>query len=74
MGHYVISGEGVSMDPEKVKVVMEWGRLTSLHEIQSFLGLADYYHQFIEGFSKLSSPLTALTTYGQMLVKKFSRS
>ena len=29
-------------------------------EIHSFLGLAGYYRRFIEGFSKLAKPLTAL--------------
>jgi hypothetical protein len=32
-----------------------------MFEIRSFLGLAGYYRCFIEGFSKLSGPLTALT-------------
>jgi hypothetical protein len=60
LGH-VISGKGVAVDPEKVKVVVELTRPTSVFEIRSFLGLAGYYRHFIEGFSKLSGPLTALT-------------
>jgi alpha-acetolactate decarboxylase len=59
LGH-VISGKGVSVDPEKVKAIVEWGRPTSVHEIWSFLGLAGYYLHFIEGFSKLSGHLIAL--------------
>ena len=42
LGH-VISGEGVTVDLEKVKVVVEWTRPTSVFEIQSFLGLVGYY-------------------------------
>jgi hypothetical protein len=58
---HVISGEGVAVDPKKVKAMVEWTRSTSVFEIQSFLGLTGYYRCFIEGFSKLSRPLTALT-------------
>jgi hypothetical protein len=57
----VISGKGVAVDLEKVKAVVEWTRPTSMFEIWSFLGLARYYQCFIEGFSKLSEPLTTLT-------------
>ena len=60
LGH-VISGEGVAVDLEKVKVVVKWKRPTSVFEIRSFLGLASYYRRFIKGFSKLSRPLTTLT-------------
>jgi hypothetical protein len=58
---HVISGKGVAVYPEKVKAVVEWTRPTSMFEIRSFFGLAGYYQCFIEGFSKLSGPLTALT-------------
>jgi hypothetical protein len=49
LGH-VISGERVAIDPEKVKVVLEWTKPTSVFEIRSFLGLAGYYRHFIEVF------------------------
>jgi hypothetical protein len=42
LGH-VISREWVLVDPEKVKVVVEWGKLTRVHKIWSFLGLTGYY-------------------------------
>lgn len=48
------------MDPEKVRDVVEWGKTTNMHEIQSFLGLACYYWQ-TKGFLKLSDPLIGLT-------------
>jgi hypothetical protein len=60
LGH-MISGEGVAVDPEKVKAMVEWTRPTSVFEIRSFLELIGYYRHFIKGFLKLSGPLTALT-------------
>jgi hypothetical protein len=52
--------EGVAVDPEKVTVVANWKRPTTVTEIQSFLGLANYYRRFIEGFSKIARPMTKL--------------
>lgn len=60
LGH-VISKEGVVEDPSKVEDVLGWPRPTSVHEIRSFLGLTWYYRRFVEGFSRLSKPFTALT-------------
>jgi hypothetical protein len=56
-----LSKEGISVDPKKVEAVVNWERTTNVHEIRSFLGLAGYYRHFMEGFSKLSGPLIALT-------------
>ena len=42
LGH-VVSASDVSVDPEKVEVVMNWERLKSVFEIRSFLGLVGYY-------------------------------
>ena len=60
LGH-VVSAFGVSVDPEKVEVVMNWERPKSVFEIHSFLGLARYYRRFIEDFSRLAAPMTRLT-------------
>ena len=60
LGH-VVSASGVSIDPEKVEVVMSWERPKSVFEIHSLLGLAGYYRRFIEEFSRLAAPMTRLT-------------
>ena len=59
-----MSTSGVSVDLEKVEVVMIWERPKSVFEIRSFLGLAGYYRRFIEDFSRLAAPMTRLTRRG----------
>ena len=56
-----MSASSVSVDPEKVEVVMSWERPKSVFKIRSFLGLAGYYKRFIEDFSRLVAPMTRLT-------------
>jgi hypothetical protein len=57
----VISGDGIEVDPSKIEAVVKWEWPTNVQEIRNFLGLASYYRRFVEGFSVLSGPLTALT-------------
>ena len=64
LGH-VVSGNGISTDPEKVKAVEEWQTPACVKEVQSFLGLASYYRRFIAGFSNIARPLHRLTEKGQ---------
>jgi hypothetical protein len=63
LGH-IISGEGISVDPEKVKAIMEWPVPKNSHEVRSFMQLAGYYRRFVEGFSKIEKPITTLQHKG----------
>ena len=60
LGH-IVSSEGIEVDPKKTDAVKSWPRPLSPSDIRSFLGLAGYYRRFVEGFSSIASPLTALT-------------
>ncbi|KAL5562713.1 hypothetical protein UlMin_032460 [Ulmus minor] len=57
--------DGISVDPAKIDAVSKWPVPTNVTEIRSFLGLAGYYRRFVEGFSTLAAPLTALTKKDQ---------
>jgi hypothetical protein len=48
------------VDPSKDQDVLIWKTPASVSDIRSFLGLAGYYRRFIEGFSKISKPMTEL--------------
>ncbi len=61
LGH-IVSAEGIRMDPEKIKAVVEWPSPDSRKALQRFLGFANFYRRFIRNFSQLASPLTALTS------------
>lgn len=60
LGLVIRHGE-VSMDPVKVKGVQEWPRPTMKRELQQFLGFANYYRRFIQGFAHIAHPLHRLT-------------
>jgi hypothetical protein len=62
---YVLSGDGISVDPTKVQEVLDWKAPTTVHEVRSFLSLAGYYRRFIPDFSKIAKPMTRLLEKGQ---------
>ncbi len=43
---YIVSAEGIRMDPEKVKAVVEWPSPDSRKALQRFLGFANFYRRF----------------------------
>jgi hypothetical protein len=48
------------VDPSKVREVLDWKPPRTVHQVRSFLGLADYYHRFIPNFSKIAKSITDL--------------
>jgi len=57
----IISENKVQMDKEKLSEVLEWPVPTKVKQVQAFLGFANFYHRFIENFTKISKPLSDLT-------------
>jgi hypothetical protein len=59
LGH-VISGRGIEPDPAKVTTIQGWPQLTNVTDVQSFIGLVNYYRIFIPDYAKIATPLTNL--------------
>lgn len=56
LGHHC-SARGVEPDPRLINSVKEYPRPKTAKELQSFLGLANYYRRFIKGFSLITVPM-----------------
>ena len=61
----VIRADGIKMEEEKMKGVLDWLALKCVKDIQKFLGLANYYRQFIESFASIARPLHDLVKKNQ---------
>jgi len=57
----IIGKDGVRMEKEKVQGVIEWSVPRSVKDVQKFLGLANYYRQFVKDFAKIAKPLYEMT-------------
>ena len=57
---YVISGDGIMVDPANIEAVLKWSVPITVTEVRSFIGLASYYRRLVEGFSSIAGPMTKL--------------
>ena len=48
------------MEDEQIEAVKNWPELTSVRDIQVFIGFANFYRRFIQGFSRIAAPLTSM--------------
>jgi len=56
------SAQGISPSTDKTKVIAEWPTPANPKELRPFLGLANFYRNFVPGFANISAPLNDLTS------------
>ena len=56
------------MDPAKVAAITTWPVPRSVHDIQVFLGFANFYRRFIDKYSRIASAITALLKKGVLFL------
>jgi len=59
LGHGV-SKEGITIDLEKMRAIMECAAPKNVDEVKSFMGLASYHRRFMKNFSHITYPITSL--------------
>ena len=57
---YVVSSQGIRMEEEKIDAVKAWPEPKSIRDIQVFIGFANFYRRFIQGFREIAAPLTSM--------------
>lgn len=60
LGH-IVSKDGLRPDPAKFEVIKNWPTPKTVKEVQSFLGLVNYYRRFVKHFAAIAKPLYNLT-------------
>lgn len=57
---FILSGDGIAMDPRRVDTIASWEEPKTYREIQVFVGFCNFYRRFIYNYSGIVTPLTSL--------------
>src|SRR6185295_18251957 len=67
LGH-VITKDGLHTNAGLVRAIREWPRPAKQKDVQQFIGLAQFYQQYIHNFADIALPLTSLLGEGRQFV------
>ncbi len=54
---FIVTPEGISMDPQKVQAISDWEPPKNVHDVQVFLGFANFYRRFIDKYAIKCRPM-----------------
>ncbi len=58
---YIVSKDGISIDCDKIKSIIDFKPPHDIHGVRRFLGLCNVYRKFIPDYAMLTAPITQLT-------------
>ena len=61
LGH-IVSSKGVEVDDKKLDIVRDWAPPANVHELRSFMGLANFFRRFVRRYTHIAAPLHSLTS------------
>ena len=74
---YIIEENKILTDPSKIDAIRDWPEPTTVREVRSFLGLANFYRRFVEKYSEIAKPLTDIlksTEFKDKFGHKFTKT
>ncbi|MCO5600106.1 hypothetical protein L7F22_054214 [Adiantum nelumboides] len=64
---FIISIDGILVDLEKIKDIVEWPQLSSVSEVRGFIGITGWYRIFVKDYALIAAPLTGLLKKGMRI-------